>query len=125
MGYTLLLSLTAFLVIRLGKVWDDARGLLLLIVLMFLGISVTFDGILADSPEQAPRYYLFGWFFAAAISELLLRSLGLRLGSLFRVPFHLLLALLFLYPLVLARDSEPRMIRYWPGSFSGFLRSRP
>jgi hypothetical protein len=102
MGYTLLLSLTAFLVIRLGTVWDDARSLLLLIVLMFLGISVTFDGILADSPEQAPRYYIFGWLFAGTISELLLRSLRLRLGWLFRAPFHLLLGLLFFYPLVLA-----------------------
>src|SRR5262249_22527630 len=61
-----------------------------------------FDGILAASPEQAARYYLFGWVFAATISELLLRSLPLRLGPLFRVPFHLLLALLSLYPLVLA-----------------------
>jgi hypothetical protein len=108
MGYTLLLSLTAVLVIRLGKVWDDARSLLLLVVLMFLGISVTFDGTLAESPDQAPPYYLLGWTFAVTISELLLRSLPLQLGLLFRVPYHLLLTLLFFYPLVLApRLSDP------------------
>src|SRR5215211_4636391 len=101
-AYTLLLGVTAFLVIRLGKVWDDARSLLLLIVLMFLGISVTFDGILAATPELASRYYLLGWIFSAATSESLLRSLRLRLGALFRLPFHLLLALFFFYPLLLA-----------------------
>ncbi|REK19116.1 MAG: hypothetical protein DWQ37_01615 [Planctomycetota bacterium] len=101
MGYTLLLSVTAVLVIRLGKVWEDARSLLLLVVLMFLGISVTFDGILAATPELAPRYYLLGWLFAAVVSESLLRGLPLRMGLLFRVPYHLLVALLFLYPLVL------------------------
>src|SRR5690349_20314333 len=41
-GYTVLLTVTAVLVIRIGKVWDDARSLFLLIVLMLLGISVTF-----------------------------------------------------------------------------------
>jgi hypothetical protein len=105
MGYTLLLALTAYLVIRFGRVWDEARSLLLLIVLMFLGISVTFDGILADTPEQAARYYVLGWVFAATVSESLLRSVRLRLGLLFRVPFHLLLALLYFYPLLL----EPRL----------------
>ncbi len=105
MGYTLLLAVTAYLVIRFGRVWDDARSLLLLIVLMFLGISVTFDGILADTPERAARYYVFGWVFAATVSESLLRSVRLRLGLLFRVPFHLLLALLYFYPLLL----EPRL----------------
>ncbi len=100
MAYTVLLSLTAVLVIRIGKVWDDARSLLLLVVLMLLGISVTFDRILADSPEQAPRYYVLGWVFAAVVSELSLRLLRLRLGALYRVPYHLLLALFFLYPLL-------------------------
>jgi hypothetical protein len=108
-AYTLLLSVTALLVIRLGKVWDDARSLLLLIVLMFLGISVSFDGILASTPDLALRYYLLGWLFSATTSEALLRSLRLKLRWLFRLPFHLLLALFFVYPLLLApRLGDPR-----------------
>ncbi len=101
-GYTLLLALTAFLVIRYGKVWDDARSLLLLIVLMFLGISVTFDGVLAGKPSTGVWYYLCGWVFAVAVSEALLGGLRLRLPILFRVPYHLLLGLFFLYPISLA-----------------------
>ena len=68
-GYTLLLAATAYLVIRYGKVWDDARSLLLLVVLMFLGISVSFDGMLADRPSTGVWYYLCGWVFSVAVSE--------------------------------------------------------
>lgn len=108
MGYTVLLGVTAILVVRWGQVWDDARSLLLLIVLMLLGTSITFDRILADTPQVALPYYLLGWMFAAAISELLLRALRLRMGLLLRVPYHLLLALLFLYPLLpAARVGQP------------------
>ncbi len=106
MGYTLLLALTALLVIRLGRVWDDARSILIMVVLMFLGISVTFDGRLANRPDETAWYYVFGWIFAAGVSEILLHSVRLRLGLLYRVPFHMLLALQFLYPLVLA----PRLV---------------
>jgi hypothetical protein len=101
-GYILLLAITAYLVIRLGKVWDDARSLLMLIVLMFLGLSVTFDGVLVDRPGLGAAYCVGGWIFAAVISEVLLRGIQLRLGPLLRLPYHALLALFFLYPLALS-----------------------
>ena len=41
--YTLLLAGTAVLLIRAGRVWEDVRTLLLLVVLMLLAISVSFD----------------------------------------------------------------------------------
>ena len=46
-GYTLLLAVTACLLVRFVGVWDDVRTVLLLVVLMFLATSVTFDDILA------------------------------------------------------------------------------
>ena len=49
-AYTLVLSLAAFVVIRFGKVWDDGRSLLLLVILMLLAISVSFDVALAPIP---------------------------------------------------------------------------
>ena len=100
-GYILLLAVTACLVIRLGKVWDDARSLLLLVVLMFVGLSVTFDGVLVARPGLGAAYCVGGWVFAALVSEILLRSIHLRLGLWLRLPYHGSLALFFLYPLVL------------------------
>src|SRR5947209_19818630 len=45
-GYTLLLAVTACLLVRFGRVWDDVRNVLLLVVLMFLASSFTFVYVL-------------------------------------------------------------------------------
>jgi hypothetical protein len=101
-GYTLLLALTACLLVRFGNVWDDVRTVLLLVVLMFLATSVTFDDVLVNAPGQGPVCYLGGLLFAVAVSEGLLRGMRLRLPAVYRVPYYLILALFFLYPLALA-----------------------
>ena len=49
MGFTVLLAPMAWLVIRLGRVWNDARTLLVLVILMFVAISVSCDFSLAES----------------------------------------------------------------------------
>jgi hypothetical protein len=101
-GYTLLLSVTAFLLVRYAKAWDDLRTVLLLIVFMFLATSVTFDEVLIVSPARGVACYLVGLAFTVLVSEGLLRGIRLRLPALFRVPYYLILGLFFLYPLALA-----------------------
>lgn len=101
-GYTLLLAGAAFLLVRFARVWNDVRTVLLLVVLMFLATSVTFDELLVLDPGRGRWYFLGELGFAVALSELLLRGIGLKLPVLFRVPYHLTLALFFLYPLALA-----------------------
>jgi hypothetical protein len=98
-AFTVLLVTTAVLIIRWGKVWEDARSILLLVVLMFLGISVTFDSVLANDPAHAKWYYLGGLLFAVTTSECALRFIPLRLPALYRAPFYLIVALFYLYPL--------------------------
>ncbi len=100
-GYELVLATTAWGLIRFGKVWDDVRTLLLLVVLLFLIISANFDYTLVVRPQLGQLYYLAGWFIAIAISEGLLRGIGLNLPALFRGPYHLILGLFFLYPVFL------------------------
>ena len=108
-GYTLLLALTGCLLVRFGNVWDDVRTVLLLVVLMFLATSVTFDEVLVMNPSQGHACYLLGLLFAVAVSEGLLRGIRLELPALFRVPYYLILTLFFLYPLALSRlVGEPR-----------------
>ena len=97
-GYTLLLAVTACLLVRFVGVWDDVRTVLLLVVLMFLATSVTFDEVLARDPARGIACYLGGLLFAVAVSEGLLRGMPLRLPALFRVPYYGLLALFFVYP---------------------------
>ena len=69
-GYTLLLAATAFLLVRFARVWDDARTVLLLVALMFLATSVTFDEVLVLDPARGYACYLLGLAFAVACPAL-------------------------------------------------------
>jgi hypothetical protein len=101
LGYTLLLATTACLLIRLGRVWDDARTILLLVVAMFLAISISFDETLAGKPWLGVPCFLGGFLFAVAVNEGVLRCIRLRLPSPYRIPYYMILALFFLYPIAL------------------------
>lgn len=100
-SYTLLLAVTASLLVRLVGVWDDVRTVLLLVVLMFLATSVTFDEVLARAPARGVACYLAGLGFAVIVSEGMLRGVRLTLPALFRLPYDLALALFFLYPVLI------------------------
>lgn len=97
-AYTLLLAVPACLLVRFGGVWEDVRTVLLVVVLMFLATSVTFDETLGRDPERGLGYSLFGLAFALALSEGLLRVMRLRLPVGFKVPYILALCLFFGYP---------------------------
>lgn len=102
-GYTLLLAATAFLLVRFAKAWDDLRTVLLLVVLLFLATSVTFDEVLVLEPGRGAACYLVGLLFAVLVSEAVLRGIRLRLPAWFRMPYYLILGLFFLYPLFLSQ----------------------
>src|SRR6516165_3138257 len=74
-GYTLLLATAALFLVRLARVWDDVRTVLLLVVLMFLATSVTFDELLALDPARGAWFYLGGYALAVAVTETLLGGL--------------------------------------------------
>lgn len=98
-GFTLLAAVTAWVVVRFGKVWEDARSIVLVLVLMFLAISVSFDELLNLYSEQAIVLLTLGFIFSVLVSEALLHSLKIRFPVLFRLPFYLMLALFFGYPI--------------------------
>jgi hypothetical protein len=121
-AYTLLLAGTACLLVRFSNVWDDVRTVLLLVVLMFLATSVTFDEVLVLDPGRGEVCSLAGLLFAVAVSEGLLRGTRLRLPSCFRTPYYLILALFFLYPLPLsslARQPHSEALTWGLFGFSG------
>lgn len=99
-GYTLLLAAIAAAIIGIGRIWDDARTILLVIVLLFFMLSASLDVQLVDSLETGSLLLAAGLAFSVAVSEVLLRGLGIGLDWRYRGPFYLLLALLFGYPLL-------------------------
>ncbi len=101
-GYTALMAITAFLVIKLGRVWEDARSIVLILLLQFAALSMSFDQVCAVSSGAAFRLLLFGFAFSVLVSEGLLSGLGIRFPAPFRTPYYLILGLFFFYPLCLS-----------------------
>lgn len=127
MSFTLLLAGTAWLIIRLGSVWNDARTILLLIVLLFVAISVACDLSLAGFDSRGVRDFQSGvenflgsYLFALVVSEALFVTLGIGLRFWYRLSYHLFLALFFLYPLAVL----PLLVQSWnkflPWALFGF-----
>ncbi len=109
-GVTLLMATTAFLIVRFGKVWEDARSLVLVILLMLLAISVSFDEIIAlvsfnkEKSNPATMLMGFGCAFSIVVIESLLRGMKIRLPVAYRIPFYGLLALFFIFPMWVCPD---------------------
>jgi hypothetical protein len=103
-SYALVLSAIAVLVIRVGQVWDDARTLLLVIVLLFFMLSTSLDFHLLftlEAPWPGTWMLAGAGMFSILLSEGLLSVLRLRLPLRYRGPYYLMLVLLFGYPIAL------------------------
>lgn len=100
-GYAAILAAIAFVIVRFWKVWDDARSIFMILLLLYLEMALCADSLVQAEPLRAARLLAVGLVVAVAISEFLLHSLRLRLPASFRFPYYLQLGLLFLYPLAL------------------------
>ena len=99
-AYTLLLAAAATIIIRCGQVWEDARTILLVIVLLFFMLSASLDVHLLYLPFAGTFFLGAGLAFSILVSEGLLRLLRINLAAQYRGPYYLILGLLFLFPLV-------------------------
>lgn len=122
-GYLVLVAITGFLLVRLWSAWDDVRSILLMLLLLFVELSLTFDTILIGQPNTGRMLLVTGLALSVGLSEFLLRGLKIRLPALYRVPYHCFLTLLFLYPLVIVAASKHgvsagrwSIFAFWPAS---------
>jgi hypothetical protein len=113
-GYILAIALAAWLVVRVGKIWDDARMILLVLLLMYTALSTSYDDLCLKNPAAGAVHLGFGFFFSCFITEAILFALGMKLPPRYRAPFYLQLAVLFAFPAILGRFSvggrDPAMI---------------
>ncbi len=109
-GYTIGLSVIGILIVRWGKVWEDARSILLLLLLLFLGVSVSADDLFVkmESSTGGALLMLGGFLGSVLLTELTLRGIGLRMGLLYRIPLHLFFALFYITPWWLSPELHPR-----------------
>lgn len=106
-GITILMAVTAILIVRLGKVWEDARSLVLIVLLMLLAISVSSDelvNVLSDkdnSLRHLAMMFGLGTSFGLLTGELLIRGLQIHLPAHYRLPLYGFLILFFAWPATL------------------------
>ena len=67
-------------------------------LLLFVELSLTFDPVVVGQPLLGLTLLLTGWAWRSLFPRVCFGDCGIRLRFLFRAPYHLLLALLFLYP---------------------------
>lgn len=103
-GYATLMAVTGCLIVRWGGVWQDARSIVLILLLLFVAISTSFDQICNSYPSTAASVLLIGLGLTGVLSETVLRVLRIRFPAPYRVPYYLLLSLFFLYPLLASTE---------------------
>ena len=106
-SYIVMMSGTGLVIVRRGSVWDDARSILLILFALFLELAMTADDVLISDRGAGRAMLLSAWLVAAGVTEVILVGLRIRLGVLYRVPLHLLLALIVLFPLVIVQGEYP------------------
>ena len=102
-----------------GEVWDDARTILLIVVIVPVAQSMMFDELVAFALDRA--FLAAGFVFSVVVSETLLAALRVRMPLLFRVAYLALLLIFYGYPAYLTTlvgTPEP-----WPMSIGMFLFS--
>src|SRR5215471_4942212 len=67
-GYILLVATVGFVLVRFGKVWDDACSLLLIVRLLFVERSLTFDDVLLSAEAVGWALLANGLTLAAVVS---------------------------------------------------------
>ena len=103
LGYTVLVAATLIGLVRWGKVWDDARSLMMIVMILLLVLSAASDSELLDSLPSGLGRALAGFGFSLIVLETVRRQLAIRLTKRFLIPSVLMLAYLFLYPVWIAR----------------------
>ncbi len=101
-SYTLLMAGTAILIVRLGRVWKDARSIVVIVILLLATLPVSLDGLLIHHMNYALLLLLCGFGFSLVVSEAVIWGLRMHMRNCYRLPFYAILGLFFLYPYITA-----------------------
>ena len=107
-AYTLLMALTSIGVVRLGKVWEDARSIFLVVIISQVAMSTALDELCNQDWKQAGTLLIAAAVFAVVVTELILRSCRIRLPSWYRLAFYAILLVFFAMPIVMGHAVAER-----------------
>ena len=108
------MALTAITIIRFGGVWDDARTIVLSILILAVNAVTCCDATVLSQPLTTAAILGGGFLLVVAIWEALIRILRVVFPAALRLPFYSILALIFFYSLLFG----PEEMLPWLASFS-------
>lgn len=94
-GYSLLMSLTCIAVVRLGKVWEDARSIFLVVLISLVALSTSFDQLCIEQFDPSVGLAVAGFLFSLATCEALIQFCGLRLTRWYRAAMYSMFGVFF------------------------------
>ena len=100
-AYTLLMAVTSIAVVRLCKIWEDARSILLVVIISIVALSAAIDELCITSWNTAFRMIAAGGLFSIFISEVVIRGCSIRLPSWYRLSYYSLIGIFFATPVLL------------------------
>lgn len=99
-AYTSVLAAIGVAIVRWGHVWDDARSIFLLLLVLFLAVSVSADDLFVKMQSSAAAIGLLscGLVFSSVVFLGVLHGARIRMGLALQIPFVLFLALFYATP---------------------------
>ncbi len=97
-GYTLVLAIITLIVVRRWQVWDDARSMLVMLLLLCVDLALLADEWVIVKPEQGWWLLAGGFLFSVGLTELIHRNLRLGLSWVWLGPHYLQLGLIYFWP---------------------------
>ncbi|QDT09997.1 hypothetical protein [Planctomycetes bacterium K23_9] len=118
--YTLLMGLTAIVVIRCAKVWQDARTILLIIVIGQVAYSIAVDELCLSDRAKATAFLLAGLVGTVLTTESVFLFCRIRFAFWYRASFYALLTVFYASPALASqfRASDSELANWTPLLFS-------
>lgn len=106
--YTLLMAITSVGVIRLGKVWEDGRSIVLVVVISLIAWSSSLDELCLTDPSTALWLSIVGMIAGVVCTEVVLFGCQIAFPFWYRASYYAMLLVFFTAPIVLGRAVAER-----------------
>ena len=118
--YTLLMAVTAIAVIRWGKVWQDARSILLVTMIGQVAFSIAVDELCLTDRKQAGMFLLGGAVGSFLLTEAVLLLSRIRFAASYRCAYYAVVGVFYLAPYFASsfRASDSQWANWTPLFFS-------
>lgn len=109
-GVIVLMAITVVAIVKFGGVWEDARTILLSIMLLLVGVTIGCDTEVMENRNSAAMILIGGLVFGIVVWETLLWLLKIKLPFGFRVPVYLMHGLFFLWSMIFFKEGTPNLL---------------